>query len=384
MQSGSAQSTRPSSSSSMPLLQISTPGVTQARLPKQPGSAQSTRPLQLSSTPSLQISGCPGAQPPLPPTPMPPKPPEPRPPNRRMPPNPPTPRPPNPLPPTPMPPKPPLPPLPAEAAVAADCRTRRCRRSPKPPLPPDPLPPDPLGEWPLRSLAGTSALAEQIRATAGHPAEAMATRKNHVDANRGERPIDCGDYAISSRSRQQFPGKRFLGAFWRGRAVGVITGTRDGRRSRNRRGWRGPASEAPCKSSSDRKNDHRSLNRSTIDSRDNLRSRAIHDRSDRRRNADQTPAKPRTDDTGPTTNRRPTTPIRYADDSVADKVALKQPRISFHDRHISFGPRGSKTGTITAPIFFPARSVGSFASSRFSRCGEAAGFHIRRPKCDSR
>jgi hypothetical protein len=33
----------------------------------------------------------------------------------------------------------------------------------------------------------------------------MATRKIHIDPNRGERPIDCGDYAISTG-----PGSSFL------------------------------------------------------------------------------------------------------------------------------------------------------------------------------
>ena len=57
MQSGSAQSMRPSSSSSRLLLQISWPGGAQRVSPKQPGSWQSARLLQLSSTPLLQISG---------------------------------------------------------------------------------------------------------------------------------------------------------------------------------------------------------------------------------------------------------------------------------------------------------------------------------------
>src|SRR5665213_530759 len=76
--SGSAQSMRPSPLSSIPLLQISCPGLEQDGSPKQAGSAQSMRPLQSSSILLPQISRLPVGQvlPPPPPLPdLPPPPP---------------------------------------------------------------------------------------------------------------------------------------------------------------------------------------------------------------------------------------------------------------------------------------------------------------------
>ena len=64
-----------------------------------------------------------------------------------------------------------------------------------PPYPPEPVPPLPFDpRWLNRS--------ERPHAI---PPNAMATKKIHVDANRGERPINCGEYAIS-----RDPGSSFL------------------------------------------------------------------------------------------------------------------------------------------------------------------------------
>ena len=196
MQSGSAQSTRPSSSSSMPLLQISTPGVTHGRLPKHPGSAQSTRPLQLSSTPSLQISGWPGAQPPKPPIP----------------------RPPTPWPPKPFPPKPPTPrppsavatdPVAAEAAAAfaADAIATEAAgpiaAKANPAVAADRL--VAVGRVAVGIRWRTPVLAEQIRATACHAGTGDDDQENPRRREPGGTAHRLRRLRHFTESRQQFP-----------------------------------------------------------------------------------------------------------------------------------------------------------------------------------
>ena len=81
----------------------------------------------------------------------------------------------------------------------------------------------------------------------------------------------------------------------------------------------------------------------------------------------------------------------FVHDFVDGRVATIVPMIMLQSRHDFllmkthfFRAAGRKTGTITAPIFLPARSVAS-VPHRDSRGVEGrAGFHIRRLTCDSR